>query len=118
LKTAECLRDRAFLLHWRLYQRNPTDFGPHPAAPILVLFLVSLGPVARVFVSWWGVALLLGVVGPGIVAPLLVESDRGGAPRQLVRSASLVLLGGFLLRMVVLLSSGEIHVVGSGVTGP
>jgi protein NrfD len=85
---------------------------------VLIVFLVSLGPVARVFLSWWGVALLGGVVGVGIVAPLLLESDHGGAPRQLVRSASLVLLGGFLLRMLVLLSSGQIHVIGSGVTGP
>jgi len=34
-----------------------------------------------------------------------------------VRSATLVLIGGFLLRMVVLLSSDQIHVIGHGVTG-
>ena len=86
---------------------------------VLILFLVSLGSVARVFLSVWGVALLLGVIGIGIIAPLLLEGRRRvPAPRDLVRSASLVLLGGFLLRVVVLLSSAEIHVVGSGVTGP
>jgi len=30
----------------------------------------------------------------------------------------LVLLGGFLLRVVVLLSSANTHVIGSGITGP
>jgi formate-dependent nitrite reductase membrane component NrfD len=82
---------------------------------VLVVFLVSLGPVARVFLSWWG-ALLLGVVGGGILIPLLLQrGHRVHAPRQLVSSASLVLLGGLLLRMVVLLSSNQIHVIGSGV---
>lgn len=85
---------------------------------LLILFLVSLGSVARVFVGWWGVALVLGVIGVGIVAPLLLERrHRAPAPHHLVRSASLVLIGGFLLRVVVLLSSAEIHVLGSGVTG-
>jgi protein NrfD len=84
---------------------------------VLIAFLLSLGSVARVFLSWWGALLLVGVVGLGIVIPLLLERGRVHAPRQLVRSASLVLLGGFLLRMVVLLSSDQIHVIGSGVTG-
>jgi protein NrfD len=86
---------------------------------VLVLFLVSLGSVARVFLGWWGLALLLGVIGTGILAPLLLERRTGlHAPSHLVRSAALVLLGGFLLRVVVLLSSNGIHVLGSRVTGP
>jgi protein NrfD len=84
---------------------------------VLIGFLVSLGSVARVFLSWWGALLLIGVVGAGILWPLLLDRGRVHAPRQLVRSASLVLLGGFLLRVVVLLSSEQIHVIGSGVTG-
>jgi formate-dependent nitrite reductase membrane component NrfD len=84
---------------------------------VLIAFLVSLGSVARVFVSWWGALLLVGVVGLGILVPLMLERGRVHPPRQLVRSASLVLLGGLLLRMVVLLSSEQIHVIGSGVTG-
>jgi protein NrfD len=84
---------------------------------VLVAFLVSLGPVARVFLSWWGALLLIGVVGIGILIPLMLERGRVHAPRRLVRSATLVLLGGFLLRIVVLLSSEQIHVIGSGVTG-
>lgn len=86
---------------------------------VLVVFLVSLGSVARVFLSWWGLALLIGVVGIGILLPLLLERKHlTHAPRDLIRGASLVLLGGFLLRVVVLLSSSEIHVLGSGVVGP
>jgi protein NrfD len=85
---------------------------------VLVGFLVSLGSVARVFLSWWGVLLLVGVVGAGILIPLVLERGRVHAPRRLVSSASLVLLGGLLLRMVVLLSSDQIQVIGSGVRGP
>jgi protein NrfD len=86
---------------------------------VLIAFLVSLGSVARVFLSWWGVALVVGVVGIGILLPLLLDRGRHAhGSQQLVRSASLVLLGGFLLRVVVLLSSEQIHVIGSGVTGP
>ena len=85
---------------------------------VLIAFLVSLGSVARVFLSWWGALLLIGVVGLGILIPLRLERGRVHASRELVRSASLVLLGGLLLRMVVLLSSNQIHVIGSGVTGP
>jgi formate-dependent nitrite reductase membrane component NrfD len=84
---------------------------------VLIAFLVSLGSVARVFLSWWGALLLIGVVGLGILIPLRLERGRVHASRELVRSASLVLLGGLLLRMVVLLSSNQIHVIGSGVTG-
>jgi formate-dependent nitrite reductase membrane component NrfD len=85
---------------------------------VLVVFLISLGSVARVFVSWWGLVLLIGVIGIGIILPLLLEArQRGHAPRDLVRGAALVLLGGFLLRVVVLLSSSEIHVLGSGIVG-
>jgi protein NrfD len=84
---------------------------------VLIAFLISLGSVARVYLSWWGVLLLLGVVGLGILLPLR-EERRPHTPRQVARTASLVLLGGFLLRMVLLLSSEQIHVIGSGVTGP
>ena len=84
---------------------------------VLIAFLISLGSVVRVYLSWWGVVLLLGVVGLGIVLPLLEERRATHTPWQVARTASLVLLGGFLLRMVVLLSSDQIHVIGAGVTG-
>ena len=85
---------------------------------VLIVFLVSLGSVAGVYLSWWGVVLVIGVVGIGILAPLLLgRGRRAHGQRELIRSASLVLFGGFLLRVVVLLSSEQIHVLGSGVTG-
>jgi formate-dependent nitrite reductase membrane component NrfD len=84
---------------------------------VLVVFLISLGSVVQVFLSWWGVALLVGVVGLGILAPLLLEGRHGAHHAlRLAQSAALVLLGGFLLRVVVLLSSEQIHMIGSGVT--
>ncbi|MBI1967048.1 MAG: polysulfide reductase NrfD [Gemmatimonadetes bacterium] len=83
----------------------------------LVAFLVSLGSVARVFVGWWGLLLVLGVVGAGIVWPLVLERP-AAAHRHLARAAALVLAGGFLLRVVVLLSSEQIHAAGSGVALP
>jgi len=55
------------------------------------------------------VLLLLGVVGLGILTPLLRPSPTY-APRRLV------LVGGFLLRTVVLLASAPIHAEGAGVT--
>ena len=71
------------------------------------------------FLGWWGLVLLLGVIGIGILAPLVLERGTGlHSPSRLARSASLVLLGGFLLRVVVLLSSNGIHVLGTRVTGP
>jgi formate-dependent nitrite reductase membrane component NrfD len=85
---------------------------------VLIAFLVSLGSVARVFLSWWGALLVVGVIGAGILIPLMLERGRVHPSRQLVRSASLVLLGGFLLRMVVLLSSDQVHVLGTRVTAP
>lgn len=86
---------------------------------VLIVFVGTLGSVARVLIGWWGLLLVLGVVGLGILVPLLIERGRRPhPPAHLARVASLVLLGGFLLRVVVLLSSGEIHVLGSGVTRP
>ena len=65
---------------------------------VLILFLASLGSVNRVWVGFWGLVLLVGVIGFGILAPLRMHSR----PAQ---AARLVLLGGFLLRMATLLAS-------------
>ncbi|HXV86417.1 MAG TPA: NrfD/PsrC family molybdoenzyme membrane anchor subunit [Gemmatimonadales bacterium] len=80
-------------------------------------FVASLGSVARVLVGWWGLALTLGVAGLGVVAPLAM-SYRVHQPGTVVRAATLVLSGGLLLRMVVILSSNQIHAAGSGVALP
>jgi formate-dependent nitrite reductase membrane component NrfD len=77
---------------------------------VLAVFLVSLGPVAQRWLSVWGAVLLLGVVGLGILVPLALHYRPGwfrgrlGA-RPVMTAAVLVLVGGFLLRVVVLLAS-------------
>src|SRR3954447_15589991 len=45
---------------------------------VLIAFLISLGSVVRVYISWWGALLLVGVIGGGIILPWVAE--RGGGP--------------------------------------
>jgi formate-dependent nitrite reductase membrane component NrfD len=80
----------------------------------LAVFVASLGSVARVLAGWWGALLLIGVVGAGIVLPVSLERGAPG-PRRLAGAAALVLVGGLLLRAVVILSSETIHTSGASV---
>jgi hypothetical protein len=68
---------------------------------VLVLFLASLGSVNRVWIGLWGLVLLVGVVGLGILAPLRLHIQR----RPVASAAKLVLLGGFLLRLATIFAS-------------
>jgi protein NrfD len=79
---------------------------------VLVIFVVSLGSVAKAFLNAWGVLLLLGVVGVGIVMPLRIGRQ---AAQNVATASILVLFGGFVLRVVVLLGSEQIHVAGTQV---
>jgi formate-dependent nitrite reductase membrane component NrfD len=81
---------------------------------VLVVFVASLGSVARVLVGWSGALLLLGVGGAGIVIPLMLERGHAG-PGRLIRASALVLAGGLVLRAVVILSSEAIHTAGTSV---
>jgi protein NrfD len=67
----------------------------------------SLGAAARGWFNAWGLVLVLGVVGLGIVAPLILHlrSDARRLTYAVPVAAVLVLIGGFLLRLVLLLSS-------------
>ena len=89
---------------------------------VLVVFLATLGPALRVYLSWWGVALLLLVFGAGILLPLAMNMGwvrRGFRDWSVpVTSAALVLVGGFMLRLITLLSSEQVRVVGSRVLRP
>ncbi len=72
----------------------------------LVAFLASLGAVFRVWLSGWGLLLLLGVVVVGLLLPLTLE----WRPRMLGRfsipaAAVLVLVGGFILRLVIVFAA-------------
>lgn len=78
----------------------------------IVCFVVSLGNAVQALYNLWGIVLVLGVVGAGIVVPFVLQR-RPNHP--VVLPASLVLVGGLLLRMVVLLGSERIHVVGTQV---
>ena len=77
----------------------------------LVALVVSLGSGARVWLSVWGVFLFL-VVLIGIVAPLVLQWRRRWFPARLATptAALLVLLGGFLLRVVLVLSSESVRI--------
>ena len=83
---------------------------------ILIIFIASLWPIRQVWISFWGFLLLAGVVGAGILWPLRLHlRPSGGAGFR--NPALLVLLGGFLLRVVVLFASNSIavrHVASGG----
>jgi formate-dependent nitrite reductase membrane component NrfD len=72
----------------------------------LTALVVSLGSLAQVWLSAWGVLLVLGVVGLGIIVPLLLHVTAHSPLSAAARAAAvLVLVGGFLLRVVIVLSS-------------
>jgi len=73
----------------------------------LVALVVSLGSMARVWLSAWGALLAVGVIALGIVVPLVLyrRSLRLGDLSSSTVAAVLVLVGGFLLRVVIILSS-------------
>lgn len=80
----------------------------------IIALIVSLGSVARVWLSVWGLLLLL-VVVLGILAPLVMQwRSAGGDMRPAATSALLVLIGGFVFRVVIVLSSDAAHVVWRG----
>jgi protein NrfD len=72
----------------------------------LVALVASLGSLVRLWLNGWGLLLVLGVVGAGILAPLVMHwRPRGPERMRPVIAAVLVLIGGFLLRVVIILSS-------------
>src|SRR5467141_542586 len=80
---------------------------------ILIIFLASLWPIRQVWISVWGFLLLVGVLA-GILWPLRLHFTNPGT--RFRNPAVMVLLGGFLMRVVVLLASNSIavHHVASG----
>jgi protein NrfD len=75
----------------------------------IVCFLISLGGAVRALLNAWGVVLVLGVIVAGIILPLVIQRRPA---HSVVLPAVLVLAGGFMLRMVIMLSSEQIHVSG------
>src|SRR6266480_221223 len=70
---------------------------------ILILFSAWLWPIRQVWVSFWGLLLLVGVVWAGILWPLTLHRRPAAAAAGAFRNpAVMVLIGGFLLRVVIL----------------
>jgi len=72
----------------------------------LIALVVSLGGMARLWLGAWGAVLVIGVVGLGILLPLVLyrRALRAGVLGS-PAAAVLVLFGSFLLRLVIILSS-------------
>jgi protein NrfD len=80
----------------------------------IIALIVSLGSVARVWLSGWGVLLML-VVALGMVIPLVIQWRAAGAKRRPSAAAALlVLVGGFMFRAVIVLSSDTVRIVWRG----
>jgi protein NrfD len=76
---------------------------------MIAALIVSLGSLAGVWLNAWGALLVLGVVGLGIVVPLVLQARSHTPVSAAARAAALlVLVGGFLLRLVIVLSSETI----------
>jgi formate-dependent nitrite reductase membrane component NrfD len=73
---------------------------------VLIVFMISLGPVFRALLNAWGVLLFLGVIVLGMLIPLALfwRRDLLGE-RNLVGGAVLILIGGFLLRLIIVFSA-------------
>jgi formate-dependent nitrite reductase membrane component NrfD len=73
---------------------------------VLLALMFSLGPVFRAWLNAWGLLLFVGVIVVGMLIPLALYWRRdwlGG--RNLTAAAALVLLGGFILRLVIVFSA-------------
>ena len=75
---------------------------------VLIAVMVSLGPALRAWLNAWGVLLAI-VVLVGVIAPLVLSWRHRRVPNAtLATVATLVLVGGFLLRLLVIFSSEAI----------
>lgn len=75
---------------------------------VLIGVIVSLGAVGRAWLNWWGLLLFI-TVAIGMIMPLALYWRRAWfGTLNLAAAALLVLLGGFLLRLVIVFSSEAI----------
>jgi protein NrfD len=73
---------------------------------VLIAVMISLGPVFRAWLNAWGLLLFFGVIVAGMLVPLALYWRRqwlGELNRT--TAAVLVLVGGFLLRLVIVFSA-------------
>jgi protein NrfD len=72
---------------------------------VLIAVVVSLGPVLRAWLNVWGLSLLI-VILLGMVAPLILSWRRRQTREwNMTTSAILVLVAGFLLRVIIVFSA-------------
>jgi formate-dependent nitrite reductase membrane component NrfD len=108
------------LSHWRRVRVTPTVEWLGRFDRIALIFeliaiagfLISLGDAARALLNAWGVLFVLGVIVAGIIVPFVLQRRPS---HGVVLPAVLVLVGGLLLRMIILYASDRIHVVGTQV---
>jgi protein NrfD len=73
---------------------------------VLIAVMISLGPVFRAWVNAWGLLLFFGVIVVGMLIPLALHWRRQWlGDRNLTTAAALVLIGGFILRLVIVFSA-------------
>src|SRR5262245_66413101 len=73
---------------------------------VLIAVMISLGPVFRAWLNAWGLLLFFGVILVGMWIPFALywRKDWLG-DRNPTAAAALVLVGGFILRLVVVFSA-------------
>ncbi len=73
---------------------------------VLIAVIVSLGPVFRAWLNAWGLLLFFGVIVLGMLIPLwLYWRRQWPGNRSVTTAAVLVLVGGFILRLVIVFSA-------------
>jgi len=73
---------------------------------VLIAVMISLGPVFRAWLSAWGLLLFIGVILLGMLLPLALYWRRQWlGDLNASAAAALVLVGGFILRLVIVFSA-------------
>ena len=76
---------------------------------VLTAVIVSLGPVLSAWMNAWGILLVIGVVVLGLLAPLALSWRPAWLQdSNMTATAVLVLIGGFLLRFIIVFSSESV----------
>ena len=72
---------------------------------VLIAVMISLGPVFRAWLNAWGLLLFFGVI-VGMLIPLALYWRRQWlGDRNVTTAAAPVLIGGFILRLVIVFSA-------------
>lgn len=73
---------------------------------VLIAVMISLGPLFRAWLNAWGLLLFFGVIVVGMLIPLALYWRRDWlGDLNATTTAALILLGGFLLRLVIVFSA-------------